>query len=84
VFELFDDDDLAEDYRMLLREGYVKRALISTEHDAWRRELRRKARADRLRIRTFSGSDAVCAALDVGPDNVVHLGEPGEWWRSAE
>jgi hypothetical protein len=22
--------------------------------------------------------------LDVGPDNVVHLGEPGEWWFAAE
>lgn len=44
----------ADDYRELLRRGHVQRVAALEEHEEWRAEMRRQARADKLRIRTFS------------------------------
>ena len=54
VYERFDEADVNEDYRLLLRRGSVMRRLALAEHEAWRRAIRSKARADELRIRTWS------------------------------
>jgi hypothetical protein len=43
-----------DDYRVLLRSDHVQRELDDAEHDDWRAEIRRRARADRLAIRTAS------------------------------
>ncbi len=43
------------DYQQLLRHGYLRRLLPNDAHERWRRELRRRARQDRLRIRTGAG-----------------------------
>ncbi len=64
MLDHFDDDDLAEDYRRLLRKGSVIRGLEPREHEPWRRGIRAKARADRLRIRTGSMRRAAWAALE--------------------
>ena len=54
VYERFEDADVAEDYLALLRRGSVMRRLAPGHHDAWRRALRGRARADELRVRTWS------------------------------
>jgi hypothetical protein len=59
------------DYRQLLRQGYLKRELAHTLHNAWRSEMRRRAHDDHLRIRTGAGTtpDHVWATLlDWQPD----------------
>ena len=43
------------DYLCLLRKGYVRRDAARQRHDAWREEMRRRCRDDRLRVRTGSG-----------------------------
>ena len=54
MYERFDDEDVAADYLQLLRRGSVMRRLAPAAHAAWRRALRRRARSDELRIRTWS------------------------------
>jgi hypothetical protein len=54
LYEAFDDADVAQDYRMLLRRGSVMRRLAPAQHAAWRRAIRAAARADEHRIRTWS------------------------------
>jgi hypothetical protein len=54
MYQRFDDEDVAEDYLALLRRGSVTRRLAFAEHGAWRRAIRAKARADELRVRTWS------------------------------
>jgi hypothetical protein len=54
MYQRFDDEDVAEDYLALLRRGSVTRRLATSEHGAWRRAIRAKARADELRVRTWS------------------------------
>jgi hypothetical protein len=54
VYETFDDGDIADDYRRLLRRGSVMRRLAPARHSAWRKAIRAAAAADRHRIRTWS------------------------------
>ena len=54
MYASFDEDDVAADYLQLLRINSVTRRLAPSEHAAWRRAMREKARADELRIRTWS------------------------------
>jgi hypothetical protein len=54
VYGQFDEDDVARDYLRLLRRGSVVRRLALSQHDGWRRAIRRRARADELRVRTWS------------------------------
>jgi hypothetical protein len=68
VYDGFDEDDVAEDYRMLLRRGSVMRRLASKEHDAWRKAIRVRARADELRIRTWSRGGAPATVWATLPD----------------
>jgi hypothetical protein len=56
MYETFDDADIAEDYRRLLRRGSVMRRLAPSQHSAWRRAIRAAAGADEHRIRTWSRS----------------------------
>jgi hypothetical protein len=54
MYDGFDEADVAEDYRMLLRRGSVMRRLAPTQHLAWRKAIRATAGADELRVRTWS------------------------------
>jgi hypothetical protein len=54
VYETFDDGDIADDYRRLLRRGSVMRRLAPGQHAAWRKAIGAAAAADRHRIRTWS------------------------------
>jgi hypothetical protein len=64
----FDDGDIGDDYRMLLRRGSVMRRLALTEHTAWRQAIRARARADELRIRTWSRGGAPATVWATLPD----------------
>ena len=68
MYERFDDRDLGRDYQELLRRGSVMRRLALTEHTAWRRAIRAKARTDELRIRTWSREGAPATVWAVLPD----------------
>jgi hypothetical protein len=68
MYERFDDADLAEDYVALLRRGSVLRRLTSAQHGAWRRAIRTKARADELRVRTWSREGPPATVWAVLPD----------------
>ena len=68
MYDGFDDDDIGEDYRMLLRRGSVMRRLAPKEHDAWRQAIRARARADELRIRTWSRGGAPATVWATLPD----------------
>ena len=54
MYQAFDDADVAEDYRQLLRRGSVMRRLALAQHTAWRHAIRAAARADEHRVRTWS------------------------------
>jgi hypothetical protein len=54
MYQQFDEQDLAQDYVQLLRRGSIVRRLAVSEHGAWRRAIRAKARADELTVRTWS------------------------------
>ncbi len=54
MYERFDEADIAEDYRMLLRRGSVMRRLAPAQHIAWRKAIRAAVAADELRVRTWS------------------------------
>ena len=64
----FDDGGIADDYRMLLRRGSVMRRLVSTEHAAWRKAIRERARSDELRIRTWSRGGTPATVWATLPD----------------
>ena len=68
MYRHFDDEDIAQDYLMLLRRGSVMRRLELTQHEGWRRALRRKAHTDELRIRTWSREGAPATVWAVLPD----------------
>jgi hypothetical protein len=68
VYGGFDERDVAEDYRMLLRRGSVMRRLAPSEHGAWRRAIRAAARADELRVRTWSRDGAPATVWATLPD----------------
>jgi hypothetical protein len=68
MYERFDDDDLAQDYLLLLRRGSVMRRLAPTQHRGWRQAIRAKAHSDELRIRTWSRDDQPATVWAVLPD----------------
>ena len=68
MYERFDDADLAEDYLALLRRGSVMRRLATPEHASWRHGIRAKARADELRVRTWSREGRPATVWAVLPD----------------
>ena len=86
----FDDSDIADDYRMLLRRGSVMRRLTPGEHGAWRKAIRSRAHADELRIRTWSreGKPAtVWATLpdwSLTADERARLAQRIAWQRDGE
>jgi hypothetical protein len=47
-------DRAREDYWVMLREGSAQRRLSRRQHREWRKEIRRQARADRIKVRTFA------------------------------
>jgi len=58
VYGRFDERDVAADYLQLLRRGSVTRRLALPQHPLWRRQIRARARADELRVRTWSRAEA--------------------------
>lgn len=68
MYEHFDEDDIGQDYLLLLRRGSVMRRLALKEHAAWRRAIRAKARADELTIRTWSRDGAPATVWATLPD----------------
>ena len=65
-----DEQLIGRDYQHLLRRGSVMRPLALKQHAAWREAIRAKARADELRIRTWSrgGGGAAAIVYAVLPD----------------
>jgi len=68
VYERFDETDVHADYLQLLRRGSVMRRLAQAQHSAWRQAMRAKARADDLRIRTWSRDTTPAEVWAVLPD----------------
>ncbi len=68
MYERVDEGELAADYLQLLRRGSVMRRLALGEHGAWRQAIRGKARADELRIRTWSRGGRPATVWAVLPD----------------
>ncbi len=68
MYESFAQDDVAEDYRLLLRRGSVMRRLAAAQHASWRKAMRRAAAVDRHRIRTWSRSGRPAEVWAVLPD----------------
>jgi hypothetical protein len=68
MYRGFDETDVGDDYRTLLRRGSVMRRLALSEHGAWRQAIRRRARADELRIRTWSRAGAPATVWATLPD----------------
>jgi hypothetical protein len=60
------DEIAAADYRQLLRRGSVSRRLPGRDHEAWKRAVHAQARADELKLRTWSRDDppSVWAVLE--------------------
>ena len=68
MYDRFEDEDVAADYLQLLRRGSVMRRLAPSAHEGWRRAVRAKARADDLRIRTWSRVSVPAEVWAVLPD----------------
>lgn len=68
MYERFDETDVHADYLQLLRRGSVMRRLAQAQHSAWRHAMRTKARADDLRIRTWSRDTTPAEVWAVLPD----------------
>jgi hypothetical protein len=68
VYSNFDADDLAQDYLQLLRRASVTRRLALGRHAAWEREIRAKAAADEIKIRTWSRDGSPATVWAVLPD----------------
>ena len=85
MYAHFDEADVAHDYLQLLRINSVTRRLALSEHGAWRRAMCEKARADELRIRTWSrdGNPATVWAVLPGatltPDEQRRYAERLSW-----
>jgi hypothetical protein len=58
VYAQLDEHDVAADYLQLLRRGSVVRRLALAQHALWERAIAARARADELRVRTWSRDDA--------------------------
>jgi hypothetical protein len=68
MYARFDERELTADYLQLLRRGSAMRRLAPEEHATWRRAIRAKARADELRIRTWSRGGRPATVWAVLPD----------------
>ncbi len=68
MYDGFDEEDVAGDYLALLRRGATMRRLAPAHHPAWRRVIRAKARADGLRVRTWSRDGHPATVWAVLPD----------------
>jgi hypothetical protein len=68
MYTHFDAEDVAEDYRQLLRRASVTRRLALDQHAAWEREIRAKAGADKIKVRTWSRDGAPATVWAVLPD----------------
>ena len=68
MYSSFDADDVAADYRQLLRRASVTRKLAPEQHDAWRRAIRAMAGEDELKVRTWSRDGPPGAVWAVLPD----------------
>jgi hypothetical protein len=90
MYERFDDDDLAQDYLLLLRRGSVLRRLVLSQHRGWRQAIRAKAHSDELRIRTWSRDGQPATVWAVLPDWSLTRDERAEllrriaWQREGE
>jgi hypothetical protein len=90
VYERFDDADVQADYLQLLRRGSVLRRLAPAQHEAWRKAIRAKVRADDLRIRTWSRDARPAEVWAVLPDWSLtrdereRLARRLEWLREGE
>jgi hypothetical protein len=81
MYERFDDDDLAQDYLLLLRRGSVMRRLAPAQHRGWRQAIRAKAHADELRVRTWSRDGQPATVWAVLPDWSLTRAEREELMR---
>jgi hypothetical protein len=68
VYGRLEETDVAGDYLHLLRRGSVMRRLALSEHPAWRRAIRSRARSDELAIRTWSRGGRPATVWAVLPD----------------
>lgn len=90
MYERFDDADIADDYRMLLRRGSVMRRLALGQHMAWRKAIRATAAADELRVRTWSRESrpaevwAVLRNWSLTGDERARLARRLAWLRDGE
>ena len=86
-YRQFDEQDIAQDYLHLLQRGSVVRRLAVSEHAAWRRAIRAKARTDELKLRTWSRDDrpatvwAVLPDWTLTPEGRKHLAQRLAWQR---
>ena len=81
MYERFEDEEAALDYVHLLRRGSVMRRLALSEHAAWQRAMRTRARTDELRIRTWSRDGRPATVWAVLPDWTLTSGEREELHR---
>ena len=87
MYGQFDEQDIAQDYLQLLQRGSVVRRLAYSEHGAWRSAIRAKARADELRIRTWSRNEqpatvwAVLGNWSLTPEGRKLLAQRLAWLR---
>lgn len=81
------DDEVAADYRQLLRRGSVTRKLAVAQHPLWRSAIRARARGDELRVRTWSREAhpatvwAVLSDWSLNPAERAELGRRVAWLR---
>jgi len=89
MYRRFEDADVAGDYLHLLRRGSVMRRLALSEHSAWRRAIRSRARSDELAVRTWSRGGkpatvwAVLPAWSLTPAERELLVQRLAWLREA-
>jgi hypothetical protein len=81
MYEQLDAEDVSRDYLHLLRRGSVVRRLALKEHAAWRQAIREKARADELRIRTWSRDTRPATVYAVLPDWTLSPDERQKLWQ---
>jgi hypothetical protein len=72
---LGDWPSVRDDYVVLLRKGSVTRALRQPYHAEWRRQIKVKCRADKLRVQTWSVGGHVGAGLRDRPMTFEELAE---------
>jgi hypothetical protein len=87
LYQQFDEQDISQDYLHLLQRGSVVRRLAVSEHGAWRRAIRAKARTDELKLRTWSRNDrpatvwAVLTDWGLTPEGRTRLAQRLAWQR---